>query len=232
MEEKLMEEKLKDLEKQIAELKAQLKEKNKWAPKIKEDFYWVNNICEVTQEYLTDSDAIESITRYTKVFKTYEEAARYANYLKAKHKYSYEFTREEWEDSDIGKTSIYLSKKNGLCISVGFVSHIMNCIYFKTEKKAQEFIDKYRKEILEFEFGVVEEWKMKKEINLPLVPTILFVLAFTGSILFSFFLALQNHQLLIDIGYEDGIYNELKFKYDLLIKEGDENSNANINQQF
>ena len=105
-----------------------------------------------------DNDRIDnSIIKYNRIFKTKEEAQEYADYLKARKEYSYEFSKEEWKSEEIEKYIIYysyLSKE--ICITSYIHSQDMNSICFKTEEKAKEFVENYKKQILKFEFDIEE----------------------------------------------------------------------------
>ena len=100
--------------------------------------------------------ADKTIIKYNKIFKTGEEAKEYADYLKAKKEYSYEFSKEEWENTNICKYYIYydFDDKAFYIGSAKYCGRIGT--YFKTAEKAQEFIDKYKRQILKFEFGIEE----------------------------------------------------------------------------
>lgn len=99
----------------------------------------------------------KKVIKYNKIFKTYEEAQEYADYLKARKEYSYEFSKEEWVDLDIYKYHIYCDFEIK-ALYIGSVNYfgVMGTIYFKTEEKAKEFLDRYEKQILKFEFGIEE----------------------------------------------------------------------------
>lgn len=160
MEERIkeLEEKSAELCRKIAELKSELENKKseKWIPKDDEEFYYLNTCLKACVCF--DTRNIAEFLKYNKIFKTREEALRYSDYLKARHEYSYEFSREEWEDSYIEKCYLeYSFAENDIIIYADRLDKKMNGIYFKNEVEAQEFIDKYKKEILEFEFGIVEE---------------------------------------------------------------------------
>ena len=92
------------------------------------------------------------------VFETKEEAERYANYQKAKEEYTYEFSKKEWKNIEISKFAIiYNHKHKKLDICEYYYTESLGNSYFNTKQQAQEFIDKYKNEILEYEFGIVED---------------------------------------------------------------------------
>lgn len=79
-------------------------------------------------------------------------------YLKARRTYSYKFSKEEWKDASILKHVIYLDTINqDIFIESTSIQYYMNSIYFKTREDAEKFINKYKKQILKFEFGIEEE---------------------------------------------------------------------------
>ena len=150
----------KEFNEKIEELKREYKkEKNgKWIPQLGEDFYYLSSGLYVLCTSFQNIEADRKILKYSKIFKTKEDAQEYADYLKTRKEYSYEFGREEWEDYKIEKYLMYYNYQSKkfriLCCSN---CRDVNAIYFKTRKKAQAFIDKYKKQILKFEFGIEEE---------------------------------------------------------------------------
>ena len=161
MEKKDIDKKIEDLRKEfnekIEELKREYKkEKNgKWIPQLGENFYYLSSGLYVLFASFQNIEADRKILKYSKIFKTKEDAQEYADYLKARKEYSYEFSKEEWEKTEIKKYFIYYNygyKRIGVDYYTSFFE--MNCIHFKTEEKAQEFLGKYREQILKFEFGI------------------------------------------------------------------------------
>ena len=155
--------KIEDLRKEFNEKIDKLKEEykgeksSKWIPKSGEIYYFVN--IDLSVSYSTNLlDSIDELRfEFIEIFKTKEEAREYADYLKARKEYSYEFSKEEWENEGIDKYSIYYDYDyNNVMIGLCNTFRNLNQIYFKTEEKAQEFIDKYKKQILKFEFGIEE----------------------------------------------------------------------------
>lgn len=155
-----MEEKIAELEKQIAEIKAQLKEKkenkSKWTPEYGEYYYILDDMLEVREYTYYNQENDAKIVKYNKVFPTKEKAQRYADYLKARYEYSYEFSIEEIDDPTLPKYYIYY-EMGEIAFNFSFYLKYAGAIYFKKDYDAEEFINKYEKEILEFEFGIVEE---------------------------------------------------------------------------
>lgn len=156
---KKIEELRKEFDEKIEKLKREYKGKNeKWIPKEGEIYYYL------AMDFSVSScvNLLDSIDRtrfkFSKIFKTKEEAQEYASYLKARKEYSYEFSREEWENDSICKYYIHYDfYYNNLLVS--WVRNLgrVGVIHFKTEAQAQAFIDKYKKQILKFEFDIEEE---------------------------------------------------------------------------
>lgn len=147
----VIENKIKELQKEVEKLKAK-----EWIPTEGENYFAIGPTLSPLI-YARNSTFDEEIIRYNKVFKTHEEAQDYANYLKAKKEYSYEFSKEEWNDDSISKYYIRYSYTNeNMQIDYNFGARDINKIYFKSKEKAEEFIKKYCKQILKYEFGVDE----------------------------------------------------------------------------
>lgn len=147
----VIEDKIKELQKEVEKLKAK-----EWIPEIDEGYYFVGYTLEPVW-HMRDSRYDDQIIKYNKVFKTIEEAQDYANYLKARKEYSYEFSAKEWDDDSISKYYIryfYNTKNMQIDYNFNYVARDINKIYFKSKEKAEEFIKKYSKQILEYEFGV------------------------------------------------------------------------------
>lgn len=157
---KKIEELRKEFDEKIYKLKEEYKgeKSSKWIPKSGEIYYFVD--IDLSVGYSTNLlDSIDELRfEFIKIFKTKEEAQEYADYLKARKEYSYEFSKEEWKDSGIQKYFIYYNHTcNVLGITANNIWFPMNGIHFKSRGKAQEFIDKYKKQILKFEFDIEEE---------------------------------------------------------------------------
>ena len=171
MEKKDIDKKIEDLRKEFnnkidqlkEDYKNELKEKykkeksEKWIPKDGEIYYYLAMDFSVSSCVNLFDWIDRTRFKFSKIFKTKEEAQEYATYLKARKEYSYEFSREEWESDGIDKYSIYCDYDyNNVMIGLCNTFRNLNQIYFKTEEKAQAFIDKYKKQILKFEFGIEE----------------------------------------------------------------------------
>lgn len=149
----------KEFDNKIDQLKKEYqREKNgKWIPNYGEEYFFLNARLQIyndnNYEYEEDKNAI----KYNKVFKTYEEAQEYADYLKARKEYSYEFSKEEWENIEINKYTLYYNYEHKKIYITSFsCCRDNNRIYFKSREETQAFIDKYRKQILKFEFDIEE----------------------------------------------------------------------------
>lgn len=147
----VIEDKIKKLQKEVEKLKAK-----EWIPE-KGEYYWLLNCALDTINYYHNSTVDEKIIKYNKIFKTKEEAQDYADYLKAKKEYSYDFSTEEWNDGRTKKYSVYFDFCNKqLYVDKNYCANYIGRIIFKSKEKAEEFIKNYRKQILKYEFGVDE----------------------------------------------------------------------------
>ena len=160
-----------DIDKKIEELRKEFNEKidklkeeyeleknGKWMLGLGTEYYYLSENLVVMYDTFSNKLSQNELIKYNRIFKTAEQAHDYADYLKAKNECSYEFSKEEWEETEIKKYFIYYNyeyKRIGVDYYNSFFE--MNCIHFKTEEEAQAFIDKYKKQILKFEFGIEEE---------------------------------------------------------------------------
>lgn len=148
------------MENKLADFKQELnKTEEEWIPEYNEEYYFYNKDKEeIHSEYWTNRFIDNRRLKNKVIFKTEAEAQRYADYQKAKEKYSYEFSNEEWEDINLNKYFIFYDNEiKEIDVSNNNYWKCLGLIYFETRYKAQEFIDKYKDEILEFEFGIKEE---------------------------------------------------------------------------
>lgn len=139
-------------QKKISELKKDKKEQ--WIPEYGEKYWYYDKdnevvLCDNWADTNTDKMRLENKV----IFETEEAAERYAEYQKAKKEYTYDFSVEEWKDIDMNKYIICYQGRE-LNIDVYSITKICGCNYFKTKERAQEFIDKYKDEILEYEFEI------------------------------------------------------------------------------
>lgn len=92
--------------------------------------------------------------KHNLVFETEEDCKKYRDYLIALDEYSYDFTREEWEDIGINKYALWFNsedkKINISCLNIAKYE----VICFKSEKDARAFIYEVGEEAIEkFMFG-------------------------------------------------------------------------------
>lgn len=156
-------EQIKEIENKIEELKQEvvkLKNENKgrWIPEKNMEYYFVGIDNYVTCYRYEKDDLDKRVMEKTLIFKTEEEAKHYRDYLEALNEATYEFTKEEWNNSEIDKWSIYYNYAYGV-ISCGLNYNWRNIgqKFFKTEEEAKDFISKWEKEIKEYEFDIYEE---------------------------------------------------------------------------
>lgn len=156
---KKIEELIKEFDERIKKLKREYKGKNeKWIPEDREQYYFLDEELDVNWNYFCNDDTDEAILKYSKIFKTEEEAQEYADYLEARKKYSYEFSKEEWGNENMSKYGIYYDYDvEDIDVEIWGTCRNIGQIFFKTEAQAQAFIDKYKKQILKFEFNIEEE---------------------------------------------------------------------------
>lgn len=150
---KKIKDKIKELEKEVEKLE---NSKEKWVPKENENIYYVDEYRDVSSIHY-DPKIDFKILKYNKLFKTQEEAEHYRDYLNARDEASYNFSEEEWENTGINKWYIYcdcICKKNKIIYDK--LCRDLGKIYFKTKEDTQDFIDKWSKEIKEYEFGITE----------------------------------------------------------------------------
>lgn len=155
-----IEQKLNKIEQELAEVKQEMKkEKEEWIPKNKETYWFYDKDREEPKTtYWSNTKTDNTRLKNKVIFKTEEEAKRYADYQKAKEEYSYEFSKEEWGDDNLRKYFVYYNYRDKeVFTDYANKWKYLGVIYFQTKEQAQEFIDKYKDEILEFEFGIKEE---------------------------------------------------------------------------
>ena len=152
---KKIKDEIKELEKRVEKLE---NSKEKWFPDIGEEYWYVTFTRDIDiLEYRGDS-ADKEIIKYNKVFKTQEEAEHYRDYLNARDEASYNFSEEEWKKTDLKKYFIYYDScyDKSFSVNMAFYYRDIGKIYFKTAEDAKDFIDKWSKEIKEYEFGITE----------------------------------------------------------------------------
>lgn len=145
-----LEQKLNECQKALAELKESKKE-GKWKPEKGEE-YWhrddIGGICWT----MWDSCEID-IWRYKNIplFKTREACEKYWHFMDIVKEKSYEFSKEEWENTGIVKYYVrYDYEDNYWKVGYTFVVRDLGKIYFRTEEDAQYIIDNFKEELLEY----------------------------------------------------------------------------------
>ena len=144
-----IEQKLNECYKALAELKESKKE-GKWKP-IDGEKYWcrdtIGDIFSAFNNNRGDEWRINNIP----VFRTKEECERYWHFMDTVKEKSYEFSKEEWEDTSIEKYFINYDSVDEE-FDVDFYSYLkfIGTVYFKTEEDAQYIIDNFKDELMEY----------------------------------------------------------------------------------
>lgn len=131
---------------------AELKESNgKWKPALREE-YWFRNVYGVIEWCKNgDQDNIDWQYNNIPIFPTKEECEKYWNFRDAVKEKSYEFSKEEWNNSDIPKYSIfYRCYVDEWDICLEWTCRTVGEIYFKTKEDAEYIIDNYKEELLKY----------------------------------------------------------------------------------
>ena len=139
-----------DLQYELAELKESKKE-GKWKPNKNEIYYFRNSYGENGYTNWLD-DKVDN-WRYNNIpiFKTQEECERYWHFMDTVKEKSYEFSKEEWEDSQTRKYNIYYYYTDKEWkVGTAWVARDMQTFYFKTEEDAQYIIDNFKDELMEY----------------------------------------------------------------------------------
>lgn len=148
---------IKELEKQIKELQDEVKAlKNpkkiwtkNWAPGSGKTYYYKDKKGDI------NSDDFDGWEYDYLVFPTVELCQRYIEYEKAKKEYTYEFTEEEWGNSNIIKWYIFFNYVyNEIQEAAERYYKKAGIIYFKKNEDILKFIDKYEEEIKVFDLGI------------------------------------------------------------------------------
>lgn len=121
-------------------LKVAEKKTGKFVPKEGKS-YWYVNLYGTVAIAIYDSDADRWLIKHHPVFRTEDEAVEYKRYLDVLDKYKHEFTDEEWKDCNLVKWIIkYFCNDQTLHVFSRFVGKYSNCVYFKSEEDAKNFI--------------------------------------------------------------------------------------------
>lgn len=138
-------------------LKVVEKKKGRFVPKKgeKDELYWyVDSYGYVGSELEYD----EWLIKHKPVFQTQKEAEEYKHYLELLDKYKYNFSDEEWLNSDILKWFVYYTHYNKLLdVRCNNVSKYPLTAYFKSEEDADNFIEEVGEDnIKKFMFDIWE----------------------------------------------------------------------------
>ena len=144
-----LEKQLNECQKALAELKESKKE-GKWKPKDGEE-YWFRNTDTDIVNYYNKTSYDEWRINNIPVFQTYDECERYWHFMDTVKEKSYEFSKEEWEDTNIKKHFIAYDnlEKEFHTNSVGYMKEL-GMIYFRTREDAQYIIDNFKEELMEY----------------------------------------------------------------------------------
>lgn len=135
---------------ELAELKESKKE-GKWKPAQDEVYFFRGYNGIIIKRYNVDNQYDEWRINNIPIFKTKEACERYWHFMDTVKEKSYEFSREQWENTDIVKYYIRYDyeDKNGK-VDYTFVVRDLGKIYFKTEEDAQYIIDNFKEELMEW----------------------------------------------------------------------------------
>ena len=139
-----------EIQKELLKWKESKKE-SKWKPKDGERYYF-RDVGGATSSYnWTNSDIDKRIFEHTLTFSSYEECEKYWEFRDAVKEKSYEFSEEEWEDSDKPKYYIdYTYSLKKFDVLKSYCCKQTGSIYFKTAKNAQHIIDNYKEQLLKY----------------------------------------------------------------------------------
>lgn len=118
----------------------------KFVPKQKEKYYFINGIGGVSWRINLNSNETKYILNHNHVFETEEQAEDYKWFLDKLDEYSHKFSKEEWDDINIKKYSLYLHhNKTYIALGIDILGQSNN-YYFKSEEKTKEFIKEVEEE--------------------------------------------------------------------------------------
>ena len=133
------------------------KPKGKWRPKDGDIYWYINQYGNITNNGTCGTyPTCEYQLSFMRLFKTYGEAARYLEIMKACKEASFE---PDWEDSDQPKYVFYFDHyKNNIKIVYYYASNHDAQFYFESYEKARELINKFgEKDIAKYVLGVEVE---------------------------------------------------------------------------
>lgn len=146
-----LEQKLNECQKALAELKESKKE-GKWKPTKEGEIYYCRTVTGVVMAWsYYDNQEHNYIIENQPIFKTKSECERYWNFMDTVKEKSYEFSREELEDTHIDKYFIkYDFDNKEFAVDGHRFTKVFNAPYFKTEEDAQYIIDNFKDELMEY----------------------------------------------------------------------------------
>ena len=127
----------------------------RWKLEENEKYWYIDSFGGATDVCWADDNKDNWRYINNNVFKTGKEAEEYRDYILARAEYVKEFTTEEWKNGNLAKWAIYYDYELKQ-LSTDYLIDVKNIgtLTFESERKAEDFIDKYEKLILKYEFGV------------------------------------------------------------------------------
>ena len=126
--------------------------KGKWKP-ADEDIYWFRDSrgAIINEFFNCEHWGHNWREKNIPIFETREECERYWHFMDTVKEKSYEFSEEEWEDSDKPKCYIeYTYSLKSFDVLKAYCCKQIGNIYFKTAKDARYIIDNYKEELLKY----------------------------------------------------------------------------------
>lgn len=132
----------------------EVKKKGKFMPKKDESYWYVDSYGYVGSEIEYD----EWLIKHKPVFRTREEVQQYKRYLEVLDNYKCDFSNDEWKNENIKKWHLYCHVGSGeLKEYFALILKSPNCVYFRTQEDAEDFIEEAGKDnIKKFMFDVWE----------------------------------------------------------------------------
>lgn len=147
---------MKFIKQEDGSLKVYEPKRKKFVPKNGEYYYYVNVngvIHDITKH---DNIYNDYLVAHNHVFRTKEDAEDYRLFLDQLDKYSYKFSKEEWNDRNLHKHFLVLFQ-NTLTIDYNLRA-MKTCTYFKTQEDIKSFIEEAGEErIKNYMFDIWEE---------------------------------------------------------------------------
>ena len=154
-----------NLQKQIEEMKTKLADMeaelnkpevsiNYWQPRTAENLYYVNYLGHVVEANYTENYQGDK-TRY-RVFKTKEEAKRYAEYVKAEETLRRVIAEAnagwlpDWTNNDERRYVVVLHKDELQAFIYGATKHLPNFMYIKSKELAGKLMKEYEAEFITY----------------------------------------------------------------------------------